>query len=318
VTAGAAYHGRDEGQMTEGLAQVGESWAGYTILEVLGHDGMAERYRVRGEDGGIRLLDVLAIRHPQLVERLREAELERVRHPNLVAVEDVISVLRYPALVCADSLGERLSHWMKTNPTRDERLIVFHGVASGLAALHRAALPHGLLHPDAILVERHRDRPFARLGLPGVAGVVFRILREGGSITTTGASLGSTAFQSPEQLRSPARANLQSDLFALGCLLYYLLAGKSPFQGLDPLSAYEASRTETYPPLADRASDVPDDLAALVRELLRPEANLRPTADDVVGRVAPFLPAERSWAPALATLLVVVCGLAALALWMVR
>ena len=126
--------------------------------------------------------------------------------------------------------------------------------AIGLAALHRASLPHGLLHPDAILVERHRDRPFARLGLPGVAGVVFRILREGGSITTTGASLGSTAFQSPEQLRSPARGNLQSDLFALGCLLYYLLAGKSPFQGLDPLSAYEASRTETYPPLADRAS----------------------------------------------------------------
>src|SRR5262249_57239291 len=94
-----------------------------------------------------------------------------------------------------------------------------------------------------------RRGPFARVELPGVATVVYRILREGGSMSSSGGSLGSPAFQSPEQLRAPDKTSPECDRFTLGCLLYYLLAGRSPFAGLDPLACYAAARTQTYPPL---------------------------------------------------------------------
>jgi serine/threonine protein kinase len=273
-----------------GLAEIGDSWAGYTVLEALGHLGMAERYRVRGSDGQVHLLDVVAMQHPQLIGRLQAADLQRVRHPNLLAVHEVVPVLRFPAVVCADTGGVPLPQWLKSSPGIRERLAVGRGLASALAALHAEGLEHGYLQPAVVIVEHQPEGPFARLGLPGVAPVVFAILREGGTVTTSGGTFGGVGFQSPEQQREPSRADARSDLFSLGCLLYYLLAGQSPFHRMDLLSCYEASRTESYRPISEAAgAELPAGAAALVHALLSADPAQRPPASAAVAQLDQIL-----------------------------
>lgn len=271
------------------LAQIGESWSGYTILEALGHTGMAELYRVRREDGRTRLLHVVAIQHPQLIARLQEADLDVV-HPNVLGVTDVFSIMRFPGLVSADLIGMPLGKWMSQNPSLDQRLQVFRGIAAGTAALHAAGITHGYLQPEGVIVEVRRGVPCARLALPGVAQAVFSIIREGGAVTSSGASLGGPSFQAPEQQRSPAAAGLRSDVFQLGCLLYYLVTSRSPFQGLDLMDCYEAARTETYPPLDARRIQTLPGLEDLVRDLLHADPAERPSAREVVERMERVFP----------------------------
>ncbi|MEQ1572519.1 MAG: protein kinase [Myxococcota bacterium] len=276
----------------ETLTQVGESWSGYTVLEALGHLGIAERYRVRAPDGRLHLMDVVAMQHPNLLQRLQEADLQRIVHPNLLSVRDVVPVLRLPGVVCADSTGTSLERWRKAAPPLEQRLEVLRDVAAGLAALHSEGTPHGLLQPGVVVVE-DRGGPFARVGLPGVAAVVFALFREGGAISSSGASLGGASFQSPEQQRNPGTVDPTTDLFALGCLAYWMFAGRSPFAGLDALACYEAARSERYPPLVERFPDVPPRLIALIDELLRANPVARPPAHDVVKRLDAMLP--RRW-----------------------
>lgn len=296
---------------TETLAQVGESWGGYTILEVLGHLGLAERYRVRGSDGKIHLLDVIAMQHPALLKRLREADLGRIEHPNLLAVTDVVSVLRFPGIVCANTAGIPLEQWRRTEPSLADRLRVARDIAAGLEALHAAGSTHGFLQPSVILVERRFGRPRAKVGLLGVASVVFSILKEGGSITTSGSSLGGIAFQSPEQQRTPSQTDHRSDLFSFGCILYYLLAGESPFAHLDPLSCFEAARTERYAPITSRVPDLPADGVRLLGNLLRPDPVARPSAGDARRRLDTLIPQSRGcrWIVLFVALAIAIAGL---------
>jgi serine/threonine protein kinase len=278
--------------LVETIAQVGESWAGYTILETLGHLGLAERYRVRGGDGRVHLLDVVAMQHPDLVRRLQEAKLQRVVHPNLLTVHEVVAVVRFPGLVCSDTRGVALAQWRKDEPSLQDKLEVIRGIASGLAALHDAGLTHGCLQPATVIVEPGRRGPVGRLGLLGVAPVVFSILREGGAVTTSGASFGGVAFQAPEHQRDPSQANPRSDLFSLGCLLYWLLSGHSPFARLDPVSCYEASRHERYIPISEKVPGLAPELAVLVQDLLRAKPEARPSASEVAAKLERMLPAR--------------------------
>jgi serine/threonine-protein kinase len=303
-----------------GLAEIGDSWGGYTVLEALGHLGMAERYRVRGRDGQVRLLDIVAMQHPQLINRLQAADLQRAQHPNLLAVHDIVPVLRFPAVVCADTGGIPLPQWLKSNPGVHERLAVARGLASALAALHAEGMEHGYLQPSIVMVEQQPEGPFARLGLPGVASVVFAILREGGTVTTSGGTFGGVGFQSPEQQRSPSQADARSDLFSLGCLLYYLLAGQSPFHKMDLLTCYEASRAESYRPLPEAVGSgvvLPEGVAELVHVLLRADPAHRPSAALAAERIEQILrPARSRWVQWLiAAMALVAFGLVAAVYW---
>jgi hypothetical protein len=279
--------------LVETIAQVGESWAGYTILETLGHLGLAERYRVRGGDGRVHLLDVVAMQHPDLVRRLQQADLQRVVHPNLLTVREVVAVLRFPGLVCADTRGVPIAQWGE--PELLDKLEVIRGIACGLRALHDAGLTHGCLQPATVIVEDQRRGPVGRLGLLGVAPVVFSILREGGAVTTSGASFGGVAFQAPEHQRDPSQSDPRSDMFSLGCLLYWLLSGHSPFARLDPVSCYDASRHERYTPITDKVPGLAPELVVLVRDLLRADPAARPTASEVASRLERMVPAR--WSP---------------------
>jgi serine/threonine protein kinase len=194
-----------------------------------------------------------------------------------------VEVLRFPGLLSPDSSGRTLEAWLEEPRPLEQRLAVFRGVAQGVAALHARALPHGDLNPESVWIE---PTGHARVCLPGVMATVLSLLREGESVTTSGAALGAPQYLSPEQARRPEVGDLRSDRFSLGCLLYLLLAGRGPFDGLDRYECWDAARSGRIPPL----EGVDPDLAEIALALLSPDPNARPSLDVVLSRL-PDVPA---------------------------
>lgn len=77
---------------------------------------------------------------------------------------------------------------------------------------------------------------------------------------------------------------VRADLYALGCILYELLAGNGPFAGLDPFRLILAQKERSYRPLTEVRPDVPPALAELVDELLSYKPDQRPPDGEVVLR----------------------------------
>ena len=104
---------------------------------------------------------------------------------------------------------------------------------------------------------------------------------------TKQASLGPTPcserldYASPEQLRDAAKADVRSDLYSLGCTLYFALSGGAPFEGGDVINKIYKQRMEDPPPLENRARGVPAAFAAVVRKLMskNPEERYQNSAE---------------------------------------
>src|SRR5262249_21765705 len=96
-------------------------------------------------------------------------------------------------------------------------------------------------------------------------------------------------FIAPEQADDPRQADIRSDLYSLGCTLYFLLAGQTPFRGPTPLSKLVQHRLEDPEPIETLRHDVPREVADVVRRLMAklPEARFAPPAD-LARALAPY------------------------------
>jgi serine/threonine-protein kinase len=107
-------------------------------------------------------------------------------------------------------------------------------------------------------------------------------------LTRTGTAMGSAHYMSPEQIRRPETVDARSDIYALGCVFYEVLAGQPPFGEKDASgteSDFEiktAHVTESAPTLEKFNSDLPDWLAQLVMQMLEKEPERRPSSCDVI------------------------------------
>ena len=117
-----------------------------------------------------------------------------------------------------------------------------------------------------------------------------RIARSATSVTTQGMLLGTPEYWSPEQARG-ADSETATDLYALGCLLFWLLSGRTPFEGDDRLAVGLRRAHEEAPSLATCAADAPEDAVRLVDALLARDPAERPTADEVLARLGAEAPA---------------------------
>jgi serine/threonine protein kinase len=149
----------------------------------------------------------------------------------------------------------------------------FLQLGEGLTAIHRAGKLHRDLKPSNVLVTREGRVVIVDLGL---AGEIAPLGERG-----DGAVLGTPAYMSPEQARG-GPVGPASDWYAVGVMLYRLLAGRLPFEG----TAVEMLAQKQY-----REARLPSDLAstelgALCLELLRPDPSRRPAGEEVLARLA--------------------------------
>lgn len=194
---------------------------------------------------------LLALDHPGLV-RLHARGMDDGGHPWLAM--DFVE-------------GPRLSDWIKQRqPSRRERLEVFARICDAIQYAHEQGVLHRDLKPGNILVEEATGAP--RVIDFGLA----RFIEEdaGHPLTLEGQALGTPMFMAPELLDGAKfAASTRSDVYALGVVLYGLLADAMPYEpGMGHLELIAAIRSREPRSIAEIAPALPRDLAAIVRKAM--------------------------------------------------
>lgn len=244
---------------------------GFELGARLGEGALAEVFAARREEGGEVALKIMKegpARSPALRARfVREARLaSRVRHPRVVAVEQVFDAPR-PVLVLELVDGAPLSAVLASRPPALDAARIVLDVALALDAAHAASVLHRDVKPANVLVERQGGAKLVDFGLARAQG--------DDRLTATGELLGTPRYLAPEAALGGAEA--ASDLYALGCVAFEIVAGRPPFVGT--IREMLAAHAGSAPPRLDGA------LGPLVAALLEKSPAARPTARDVVAAV---------------------------------
>jgi serine/threonine-protein kinase len=252
--------------------------AGYRLLERRGRGAAGEVWRAvdrrTDEVVAAKLLRSEHVSDRDLVGRfIRERSiLTRLRHPNIVAVRDLVVEGDRLAIVMDFVDGGSLRDVLHDDGPLPPALAV--GVAAavldGLASAHDQGVLHRDIKPDNVLLtERWRElRPGdLRLSDFGIA----RIVADGAG-TTTGL-LGTPEYMSPELLTT-GECDLSTDVYGVGILLYELLAGRTPFAGPGTDYTVAHRHVSSEPPRLP----VPDALWDVLERLLAKDPGARPTA----------------------------------------
>lgn len=257
----------------------------YTVEASIGEGGMAQVFRVRHNTlGTLHALKVLKVQSAAIRQRLvQEGKLQAsIRHTNIVAVTDVIDVDGAPGLLMEYVEGPSLDVWLDRlaergeAPTLQESERIFRGILAGVARAHRHGLVHRDLKPGNVLLEDVDGVLIPKVADFGLAKI---LLDESGGVSATrsGVAMGTPAYMSPEQIRDAKNVDQRTDIFALGCIFYELVAGNSPFDGPDVLSIFSALADGRYTPVEDVVPRLPVHLQNTIRASLAANRDLRPS-----------------------------------------
>ena len=147
-------------------------------------------------------------------------------------------------------------------------------MVDGLDAAHQAGLVHRDIKPSNIMITPDGNAKILDLGLA-------RALGEEKGITRANTVLGTLDYASPEQLSDASKADVRSDLYSVGCTLYFALSGRPPFEGGDMINKIFKQRMDDPEPLEKVARGVPAAFAAIVRKLMakKPEERYQTCAE---------------------------------------
>jgi serine/threonine protein kinase/Flp pilus assembly protein TadD len=261
----------------------------YEILCSLGSGGMGEVYRARDtrleRDVAVKVLPERLARDPSALARFqREARaVAALSHANIVAIFDIGVDQDMPYVIMELLEGENLGRRLKrTGLEWREALPIATAVAEGLGAAHAKGIIHRDIKPDNIFLTaggvKVLDFGLARLE-PGIG-------RASGGATVTfetqqGTFMGTISYMSPEQVRGyPADA--RSDVFALGCVLFEMVAGIRPFSGESTADVMAAILHAAPPVLSGSGRSRPAALDRVIARCLEKDAAKRfPSAGEV-------------------------------------
>ena len=265
--------------------EVGALLAGkYRLIRQLGDGGMGSVYEARHEALGtsfaIKILHAELVRRPGLVDRfLQEARVAaQIKSPHVVQVFDVDRTPDGVAYIVMELLGgEPLSRRLD----RERRLPVPVALAftiqilEALESAHALGVVHRDLKPDNIfVVPGPGGGPLLKLIDFGIAKLKSNDPKTK-NLTAFGVVMGTPEYMAPEQAFSADRADARSDIYAVGVLLYEMLAGSRPASGDEAQSVAAKVHRGEIVPLVHIAPHVPRELAGLVHRAMAPRPELR-------------------------------------------
>ncbi len=242
----------------------------YDVIEVLGHGGMGVVVRALDPDLGrtvaIKLLNRrLAAGTTARRRFLREAKAAAaINHPNVLTIHSVEEQRGTPFLVMEYISGKSLREYIRARGKLDaqETLRLGGQIALGLAAAHAQGVIHRDVKPGNVML--HEGATRIRLTDFGLARVAFDV----GDLTSAGSPIGTPAYMAPEQVREE-RVDPRADLFSLGCVLYAMLVGHSPFLGRTHAETINKVLNEAPPSLIGCNPAPPEPLCQMIDRLLR-------------------------------------------------
>ena len=243
----------------------------YEVLNLLGAGGMGEVYRARDpvleRDVALKLLLPGQLAGTDSAPRLlSEAQsAARLNHPNICTVHEVGSFEGRAFLAMEYIEGETLAHKLRDGPLALDRVLDY-GIQTARALAH--AHERGLLHRDLkssniIVTSDHRIKvvDFGLAKLLGPSAIAQPTL---GPSTSSRMLVGTPAYMSPEVLRGEP-ADVRSDVWAIGVLLYEMASGEYPFPGLTAFEVVAAMMAGPTPLLTGR---IPPELGPVIQQCL--------------------------------------------------
>jgi eukaryotic-like serine/threonine-protein kinase len=263
----------------------GTEVGGYVIDGVLGQGGMGVVYSARhpviGKRAAIKILKLDISRSPIAVERF----IQEARAVNQIGHPHIVDIFAYGALpdgrayhVMDLLVGESLRRRLKRGVLHpSEAASVIDEIAQALTAAHEHGFVHRDLKPDNVFLVAHEDRwPEVKLLDFGLA----KLMPEHGVsafTTKTGVMLGTPEYMSPEQARGGG-VDYRTDVYALGIVMFEILAGHRPFPPLgDSLATLLQHAEEPPMSLADTVAGLPGEMVQLVDAMLAKTPEARPS-----------------------------------------
>ncbi|MFT3692691.1 MAG: protein kinase [Kofleriaceae bacterium] len=264
----------------------------YIMAEPLARGGMGLVTRARDRRLGREVaIKSLIKNHPELAARLeREARITaRLHHPAIVNVHEAgVWPGGEPFYAMELVVGRPFGDVIGKTVSLPERLALLPhviAVADALAYAHAQRIIHRDLKPSNVLVGEFGETVVIDWGLAKDLGMPEGAMPSLGSgsaeETAIGTVLGTPAYMPPEQAQGKV-VDARADVYALGSLLYYMLAGKPPYGGASS-DAVIASVLEGPPPdIAVSAAGAPSDLVTIVRKAMKRDPDERyPTAREL-------------------------------------
>ena len=250
------------------LFSAGQQLGPYLIVRPLGKGGMGQVYEAEESESGRRIaIKILSRGLGDDEERerfLREGQLAAsLSHPNAVYVFGTTEVQGFPIIAMELAPGGTLKDRL-ADGTPLAAVSVVDAILQVIAGLDAAA-SIGILHrdikPSNCFV--HGDGRT----LIGDFGLSVATSNRGGGARSAGTILGTPGFASPEQLRGEA-LDVRSDIYSVGATIFYMLAGRAPFDGQSTTALIERVATEPPPSLTTVRPDLPRRLAFVVAKCL--------------------------------------------------
>ena len=246
---------------------------------------MGEVYKARdtrlGRDVAIKVLPQHLTENPELRQRFeREARtISQLHHPHVCTVHDVGSEQGVDYLVMEYLEGETLEHRLRKGALAVAEVLGLGGqIAEAIEAAHRRGVVHRDLKPGNVMLTasgaKVLDFGLAREIVPREATTDTRAETLQAAITEEGTLVGTMPYMAPEQLRGKP-ADVRTDLWALGCVLYEMATGERPFRGesrADLMSAILVSQPE---PPTRKQPLAPERLDGVVKRCLEKDPERR-------------------------------------------
>ena len=261
----------------------------YWITDFIGEGGMGQVFKAEHQVMG-RVCAVKVLPGSRATDLSRESFAREIRmqanldYPYLVRAFDAGRDGKVHYLVTEYVPGMDLRRLVKSRgplPLQQAAKIVMHA-ALGLDYAHRKGLVHRDVKPGNILVTPEGDAKVSDVGLAGFAHDLMNDPRAGKIV-------GTTDYLSPEQIRTPLEIKPSSDIYSLGCTLYYAVCGKVPFPGGDTASKLRRHIDETPWHPRKFAPDITEEFVDIIADMMEKDPRKRiASAAEVAARLEPW------------------------------
>ncbi|HVN04153.1 MAG TPA: serine/threonine-protein kinase [Bryobacteraceae bacterium] len=272
---------------------IGQAVGNYKILSALGEGGMGTVYKavdvMLEREVAIKMLRPEIASQPQIVERFRSeaVTLAKLNHPSIATLYSFFRQGDQFFMVMEFVAGQTLDHLIRQSGAlpADRAASVLAQALDGIGHAHAMGILHRDLKPSNIM-------------LPATGGVkvmdfgIARLLNAA-RMTRTGGLVGTLEYIAPERVRGQ-EADLRSDLYSMGIVLFEMLTGRVPFHSDTEYELMRAQLEQAPPTLASLGITTPPDVeAALMRSLAKnPEERFSSAAEFRAALVGPVTPTQ--------------------------
>ena len=247
----------------------------YALLDRLGQGGMGMVFKARHKrmkrTVALKILPPSATKTPAMVKRFaREVEAAaNLEHPNIVMAHDAGEARGVHFLVMQLISGEDLAVLVRRKGPLPVGAAVdcVLQVAKGLQYAHDRGIIHRDIKPNNLLVDETGTVKILDMGLARIT-VSPSPESEKEELTRTGATFGTVDFMAPEQAQDTKQADERSDIYSLGCTLFYLMTGRAMYPGGTAVQKIFAHAQGEIPSLSEFRPELSQELDVLFARMV--------------------------------------------------